>query len=279
MKRFAILIVVLALVAGTAVAQVALPRPSPKASVTQTVGLTDVSIVYSRPGVKGRTIWGDLVPYDKVWRTGANEATIITFSRDVKVDGQPLKAGSYSIHSIPTAGEWTLIFNSEANPNKAWSYDETKDVLRIKVQPQSHGFAERLTFVFLDVDDAKATAALMWEKLTVPFTIEVDTDAHVMSQAKAALEDWRPAFQAASYAWEHGHKDDAARWIDQSIASRESYSNLTLKAKMLADGGKAKDAIATAEKAVKIGKDAKANTEATEKLIADWKAAGGKKRN
>ncbi|MDM7914857.1 MAG: DUF2911 domain-containing protein [Candidatus Eisenbacteria bacterium] len=103
-----------ALAGASFAAELKLPRPSPKAQVMQTVGLTDVTITYSRPGVKGRVIWGELVPYDKVWRTGANEATTIAFSSDVKVDGHPLKAGTYSLHTIPTKGDWTVIFNSKA---------------------------------------------------------------------------------------------------------------------------------------------------------------------
>ncbi|MCI0453179.1 MAG: DUF2911 domain-containing protein, partial [Candidatus Latescibacteria bacterium] len=99
---------------ASSAADLELPRPSQKAQVMQTVGLTDVTITYSRPGVKGRVIWGGLVPYDKVWRTGANEATAITFSTDVKVNGQPLAAGTYSFHTIPTRGDWTLIFNKKA---------------------------------------------------------------------------------------------------------------------------------------------------------------------
>ena len=109
-------------------AQLSLPRPSPNASVQQLVGVTEIKVDYSRPGVMERKIWGELVPYDKVWRTGANEPTIITISKDVKVNGSELKAGSYSIHSIPTTGDWTVIFNSAADPKAGYSYDETKKI-------------------------------------------------------------------------------------------------------------------------------------------------------
>ena len=111
--------------------KIVMPRVSPKASLMQTVGLTDVTITYSRPGVKGRTIWGGLVPYDKVWRTGANEATKITFSNDVMINGQKLAAGTYSLHTIPAqSGDWTLAFNSVANQWGSFNYDQTKDALR-----------------------------------------------------------------------------------------------------------------------------------------------------
>lgn len=263
-----------------ALAQISLPRPSPNASVHQLVGVTDVTVSYSRPGVKERKIWGDLVPYDKVWRTGANEATIVTFSKDVKVNGSDLKAGSYSLHTIPTTGDWTVIFNSWADPKAFYNYDASKDVLKLTVKPVESPMTERLTFSFPAVDDNSATLRMAWEKVALDLRIETDTQAQVMAQAKTALEDWRPAFQAANYAWEKGAKADAMKWIDQSIAAKEGMSNLTLKARMLADAGKTKDAIATIEKAIAAGKAANGNTANAEKLLAEWQAAakGAKKK-
>ncbi|MBI2212257.1 MAG: DUF2911 domain-containing protein [Acidobacteria bacterium] len=281
MKRYAIAAAFALAVSLPALGQISLPRPSPNASVHQLVGVTDVTVVYSRPGVKERKIWGELVPFDKVWRTGANEATIITVTKDVKVNGSDLKAGSYSIHTIPTTGDWTIIFNSAADPKGFYNYDETKNVMQLTVTPKAHEMTERLAFSFPAVDDKSAMLELAWEKLAIELKIETDTQAQVMAQAKASLEDWRPAFQAANYAWEQGAKADAMKWIDQSVAAKESMSNLTLKSRMLADGGMAKDAIATIEKAIAIGKAANANTANAEKLLAEWKAAtakGGKKK-
>src|ERR1700704_2759293 len=129
-------------------AQVRTPRPSPKASVMQTIGVTDVTITYSRPGVKGRTIWGDplpeqagpkgapIVPWGHAWRTGANEATQFVVTDDVFINGQKLAAGSYSLHTIPTKDEWTIIFNSDANQWGSFRYDPAKDTLRVKVKPE-----------------------------------------------------------------------------------------------------------------------------------------------
>jgi hypothetical protein len=273
MKRFAISVALALAVTVPALAQLSLPRPSPNASVGQLVGVTDVTVVYSRPGVKERKIWGELVPYDKVWRTGANEQTIITFSKDVKVNGSELKAGSYSVHTIPTPGDWTVIFNSAADPKAFYSYDETKNVVKLTVTPKEHAMTERLTFSFPSVDDSSAVLQMAWEKLALELKIETDVQAQVMAQAKTMLEDWRPAYQAANYAWEKGAKADAAKWIDQSIAAKESAANLTLKARILADAGKTKDAIATVEKAIAAGKAANGNTAAAEKLLADWQAA------
>ena len=156
-------------------------RVSPKAEVSQTIGLTEVSISYSRPGVKGREIWGGLVPYNKVWRTGANEATKITFSTDVKINGKKLKKGVYAFFAIPTKKEWTLIFNSVADQWGAFTYNEAKDVLSVKVKPVSGNFSEWLYYSFTDMDVKKrgnpnsAVVSLNWGKLKVPFTVETVT--------------------------------------------------------------------------------------------------------
>ena len=148
-------------------------RVSPKASVMQVVGFTEVKIDYSRPGVKGRAIWGELVPYDKVWRAGANEATIISFSTDVTIEGKNLAGGKYSLFAIPNKNEWILIFNKVSKQWGAFEYNEAEDALRITVKPQSNGFQEWLTYSFTKVNDKSAIVNLEWEKLKVPFKIEV----------------------------------------------------------------------------------------------------------
>ena len=156
-------------------------RISPKAEISQTIGLTEVSISYSRPGVKGRKIWGGLVPYNKVWRTGANEATKITFSTDVKINGKKLKKGAYAFFAIPTEKEWTLIFNNVADQWGAFTYNEAKDALRIKVKPRKGNYAEWLYYSFDNMKVQKrgkpnsAEICLNWENLKVPFTVEVET--------------------------------------------------------------------------------------------------------
>jgi hypothetical protein len=157
-------------------------RVSPKASVSQTIGFTDVTISYSRPGVKGRKIWGSLVPYDKVWRAGANEATKFTFSKDVWINGNKLPAGSYAFFAIPAEKEWTLIFNKAADQ---WGLDyeknKDKDVLKIKAKPVVTDYHEWLEYTFSDMNVQKAgmknsaVVNLVWDKLRVPFTIETET--------------------------------------------------------------------------------------------------------
>ncbi|AFH48318.1 Hypothetical protein IALB_0606 [Ignavibacterium album JCM 16511] len=149
-------------------------RVSPKAEVMQVVGFTEVRIIYSRPGVKGREIWGGLVPYNQVWRAGANEATKFIFSTDVVIEGKPLKAGSYSFFAIPGKNEWTLIFNKVADQWGAFEYNEAQDALRIKVKPEkSSVFQEWLTYSITRTSDYSAVITLEWEKLKIPFKIEV----------------------------------------------------------------------------------------------------------
>jgi hypothetical protein len=171
---FLVLPVVVAF-AGTAAApasaQPAGPRPSPKASVMQTIGTTEVTITYSRPGVKGREIWGGLVPWGKVWRAGANEATTFAVSQDVTVDGQKLPAGTYSLHVIPEKAEWTVIFNKDAKQWGSFKYKEADDALRIRVKPEAGEMTEWLTFSVTPASPYSGTVTLAWEKLRVSFTV------------------------------------------------------------------------------------------------------------
>jgi hypothetical protein len=224
------------MIAGAALAQqVDLPRPSPNASVTQTVGVTDITIKYSRPGVKGREVWGKLVPYGEVWRAGANENTTIKFSTPVKVDGHELPAGIYGFQAIPTQGDWTVIFSKDADEWGAFSYKQEHDALRIQVKPQPAAEPrERMGFDFEDVTDTSAKVVLSWEKLRVPFTVEVDTPALVTAKLKNAVR-WQTPYQAANYCIQNNTcLDDASRWLDASIAMQENYSNLRAKALLLA---------------------------------------------
>jgi hypothetical protein len=261
-------------------AELNLPRVSQKGQVMQTVGLTDVTITYSRPGVKGRVIWGELVPYEKVWRTGANEATHVTFSTDVKVNGNPLKAGSYSLHTIPTKDEWTVIFNTQADQWGSYAYNDSADALRFKVKPEAHEFTEWMQFSFPSVAVDKATVALDWEKLRVPFQLEVATIEHGLANARAAMaalapDDGTTAFRCASFAFQNGvAPDEAKQWVDKSIGIKETWLNLRLKADMMAKEGNPKEAIKFAERAIAVGKKDGPPDEIAkiEKQVADWKS-------
>jgi hypothetical protein len=282
------------------------PRPSQKASVMQTIGVTDVTITYSRPGVKGRKIWGDplptqtaageatlddqnvrpkdaaIVPWGHAWRTGANEATQFVVTDDVLINGQKLPAGSYSLHSIPTKDEWTIIFNSVANQWGSFRYDPTKDTLRVKVKPEWVGEnKEWLEYTIDPVKDNAAQVNIRWEKVRVPFTVEVkDVVAVSLVKARAFVaaakpDDWMTPLQAANYAMSIPARADmaeAAGWLEQSIKIKETYQNLAAKARMLAGQGKTDEAITVGEKALALGKAAKANTTNLEKNLGEWKA-------
>jgi hypothetical protein len=237
--------------------QLDLPRPSPNASVTQTVGVTEITIKYSRPGVKGREIWGKVVPYGEVWRAGANENTTIKFSTPVRIDGHELPAGLYGLQMIPTAASWTVIFSKDANEWGAFSYKQADDALRIEVKPQPAELRERMAYDFDDVTDTATKVVLHWEKLEVPFTVEVDTPALVAAKIKGAVR-WQTAYQAADYCIQnHACSDDeASRMLDASIALQENFANLRAKAMLLARKNDPKGARAYAEKALAAAKTA-----------------------
>ena len=162
------------------------PQPSPKATVSQTIGITKVEVVYHRPAVKNRKIWGDLVPYNTVWRAGANENTTISFSDPIKVEGKDLPAGTYGLHMIPTENTWTIIFNKNSSSWGSFFYKEEEDALRVTVQPQTAENEEQLSYAFDDVSNNSAVIVLRWEKLKVPIHVEVDTKELVLSKARTA---------------------------------------------------------------------------------------------
>jgi hypothetical protein len=272
-----ILISALALVITTsALAQVKTPRPSPSATLMQTVGLTDITIKYSRPGVKGRAIWGALVPYDKVWRTGANEATTIAFSDDVTVEGQKLPKGTYSLHTIPGQDQWTVIFNSVADQWGSYSYDAAKDVLRVNVKPEPAPHMEWLAFEIPEMTTDTAKIAVRWEKIVVPFTVNTDTTARVMTSfANAMKPDWRTPFQAANFAYENkGAATDQqlSDWLDKSLSINQNANNLWLKARYLERLGKKAEAIKAGEQAIAAATPQQADFAAEiRKSVDNWK--------
>jgi len=284
-----------------------LPRPSQKASVMQRIGVTDVTITYSRPGVKGRKIWGDplpgqtsakgeatlddqekrpadaaIVPYGHVWRTGANEATQFVVTDDVLINGQKLAAGSYSLHTIPNKDEWTIVFNGTANQWGSFDYDPAKDTLRVKVKPQwVNDSQEWLAYTFDPVTEDSAQVNIRWEKISVPFTVKVaDVAATTAAHLKTAVgnakpDDWRTPLRAGNYLLNNQNPADDSQgmaWIDQSIKVKETFQNLASKATALFKAGKKEEAIALGEQAVQKGKADKVDTAAFEKRLADMKA-------
>jgi hypothetical protein len=252
-------------------AQLRLPRISQGAKVSQVVGLSDVSISYYRPGVKGREIWGKLLKYDEVWRAGANEPTLFTFSDEVTIAGKKLGAGTYRFVVVPSkAGEWSLIFNSEI---KNWGtvYDTKYDTLKLMVKPEECPMEEWMSFSFTDLTPTSARVMLAWDKIRLSFKIEFD----VLAKLQASVGTWQLLNGAARFALDNKmYLEEGLGWVERSIALEKNVRNLQTKAELLAQSGKVNDAIAAAEEAVKTSKakDPKVNTDALEKMIVDWKS-------
>ena len=267
----------LALIASAARADLELPRPSPGAKVSQEVGLTQIAVDYSCPGVKGRKIWGELVPYDKLWRTGANGATKITFSRDVTFVDKAVPAGSYALFTIPAKnGEWTVVLNKNADqPGIGREYKADQDLLRVKVRAQPAPFRERLAFVFSNFDEDKASLDIEWEKLRVTIPIKVGTAQQAVASINKELDNaWRPWANAARYMLEiKKDYDTGLKYADQSVALKQDWFNLWIRASLLAAKGNYKDARAEAQKSYDLGEKAGAGffLEAeVKKALADW---------
>jgi Protein of unknown function (DUF2911) len=250
------------------------PRPSPNATVIQTIGVTDITIDYSSPSVKERKIWGDLVPYDKIWRTGANEVTSITFSDPVKVNGNNLAAGTYGVHAIPREKEWDVIFSGDTKVNDPSNFDEKKEVLRIKVKPDQNSFTERMIFTFSDMTDNSATVNLLWEKIKVSFKVETETQELTLSKARKMI-DWNTPFQAAQYCLNNNvNLDEAIKWIEASTLINENYWNMRTKARLFEKTGRKNEAVSIMERAIEIGngmEDKPFDFEQMQKLLSDWK--------
>lgn len=267
-------------VAAASAQQLELPRPSPKSTVSQTVGVTEIAIHYSSPGVKGRTVWGELVPYGEVWRTGANENTTITFSTAVKIGGKDLPAGTYGLQTIPTADQWTIIFSKDAELWGAFDYKPENDALRVQAKPRPAPRAnERMRFTIENATDTSAEVVLAWEKLEVPFTVEIDTQAVTVASLREAVR-WQTPYQAANWCIQNNTcLEDAGRWLDASITLTPTFANQRAKAQWLAKNNNFKEAVTWGEKAVAAGKAAQQppapqQIADLEKQIGEWKGKG-----
>jgi len=254
--------------------QLKTPRPSPDATVIQFVGVTEVKIDYSSPGVKGRKVWGELVPFGEIWRTGANEATTITFSDAVKINGNELPAGTYGIHTIPNENEWEFIFSKDTKVDGSSTFNKDNEVLRVKAKPEEHHFMERMTFLFTDVTDNSVSVNLLWDKLKVSFKIEINTQELFLSKAREQLS-WSPTFQAAQYCLTNNtNLEEAYKWIEASCLINEVYWNTRVKAQIQNKLGMKNESIATMEKAIAMGskmEEAPFDYDNMKKMLEDWK--------
>lgn len=243
-----------------------LPESSSEATVKQRVGLTDMTISYHRPAVNKRTVWGDLVPYDQVWRAGANENTSVTFSSPVMVEGKKLAAGTYGLHMIPTQKDWTVIFSNVASAWGSFSYDEKEDAARMTVTPKEAPFQERLGYTFDEPTDKSVQIVMRWEKLAVPLRVEVDTPAVVVASLRSELRGlprffWQGWNQAANYALRNDVSlDEAMQWADRSIQINENFTNLRTKAALVEKKGDVKTAEQLRAKGMRIATEADINT-------------------
>ncbi len=295
-------------------AKVRLPQASPSATVSQTIGITDVSITYHRPSVKGRTVWGDisadkvaallkanavapgaegegtvdgaagsgkdfpLAPNGHVWRAGANEATKITISDDVLINGQKLPAGAYSIHMIPGKDEFTVIFSKNADQFGSFRYDAKQDALRVKTKPTwVKDSQEQLSYDIPVMTANSAQVVLRWEKIAIPFTIEVpNQDSLVRSKIDAAVaaspNDPQVPLAVAGAYFNDDKLEEAMVWVEKSIKIKETFANLRTKANLLLSMGKKPEALAVAEQAITRGKAEGVDTVRFEKMVADLKA-------
>jgi tetratricopeptide (TPR) repeat protein len=250
------------------------PQESPKAILTQTVGVSEISITYNRPAIKGRKVWGELVPYKEVWRAGANENTIISFSHPVKIEGKQLPAGKYGLHMIPEETQWTIIFSKNSTSWGSYSYLDSEDALRVTVTPAATAeIRENLAYEVNNIKGGAATVSLIWEKMNVPFNVEFDTKAIVLENIRTsflrgtAKFGWQGWNTAAQYCLTNNvNLEEALTWSDKSIAMNENFANLSIKSKILAKSGKQADADTYMAKAIPLANEQQLNNYAYELL-------------
>jgi tetratricopeptide (TPR) repeat protein len=233
-----------------------LPDPSQRAEVSQRIGLTDITIAYHRPLAKDRKVWGGLVPYGKVWRAGANINTTITFSDPVTIEGHALDKGTYGLHMIPNADEWTIIFSKNATSWGSFTYDHAEDALRVTVKPKPADMHNALTYDFDDLQADSAVVEMSWEKVAVPFKVSVDVHPLVEADLKRQLRNlsqytWISWDDAANYLLtEKIDLDQALKYADKSIENEDRFENENIKAAVLTALNRKDDAAVAQKKAL-----------------------------
>ena len=257
--RFLMVSASLLFAAGLCHAQSALldlPRKSQHAEVTQTIGITNVTLNYSRPEVNGRKVWGGLVPYGDVWRAGANENTTITFSDPVTIEGKPLDKGTYGLFMLPKEDEWTIIFSKTNTAWGAFTYKPEEDALRVTVKPAASDFHDALLYDFDDLKPDSAVVTLRWDKLAVPFKVSVNVpqtvEASLQKQFRGIVQyTWVSYDDAANYfLTAKADLPEGLKYADKSIEAEERYDNLMTKSQILAAMGKTDEAKKFAEMAL-----------------------------
>lgn len=255
-----------------------LPQPSPAATSMQRVGLTDVTVTYSRPSVKGREIWGDLVPYDKIWRTGANEATKLTFSTDVMIDGKNVPAGDYSLYTVPGKEKWTVIVNSKTGSWGTDGFDEAMDVARFEVTPEKADNVESMMIYMDNVRSGAVTCYISWAGVKVGFDIEVDFMSVAEANIDAAIKELDRGFRvynssASFHLNNEGDVKKALEYAQKSVEMEKRFWNVKTLSEAYAANGDYKMALETAEESLKMSQEAEYDPyiKMNEENIAKWK--------
>jgi len=261
MKKFFLLAAASYIFFSSEAQQLNTPQPSPTANIKQNFALSSIEISYSRPGVKGRKIFGDLVPYGKVWRTGANNATTVTFGEDVMIGGKKVAAGKYGLLTIPGETEWTFIITKQLDVTSPAAYKQDQDVVRVKAKPETLPFS--IETMMINIDNIKSNSCIVglaWDNVYASFEVTSDVDSKVMEQIKGSMEnDNRPYFNAALYYIDNGKDlNKAVEWLDKAYAQNpEAFWVLYQKARAQKMLGKKSDALATSNKSIEIAKKAK----------------------
>jgi TolA-binding protein len=243
-----------------------LPEASQQASVKQRIALTDIEINYHSPLVKGRQIWGEVVPFGEVWRAGANENTTISFSTPVKIEGKDLAAGTYGLHMIPSKNNWTIIFSKDYQAWGSFFYDAKQDALRIEVTPEVSPMQEWLSYRFTDLKESSTKVMMSWEKISAGFLIEVNVAETVLSSMRTELRGLsgftsEGPWQAAEFSLRNNtNLDEASVWIDKSIAVKPTFANLNTKSKLLALKGNTSESEKVKKQAMEIADEQQLNT-------------------
>ncbi len=241
------------------------PLESQAAMVGQTIGLTELSVSYHRPSVKGRKIWGGLVPFDTVWRAGANQNTVFASTSPFTVGGTQLPAGRYGIHMIPSSGTWTVILSRQANAWGSFSYRQNEDALRLTVTPSAADFMEKLQYSFDEPSDTGVTLTLRWEKLAVPIPITVLVNRVVMDSLRSQFRDLprffpQPWIEGARWALQHNTELDVAEaWADTAVQIQPNFAALNTKAAIQARRGNASGAAALRAQALTVATEVEVN--------------------
>ena len=257
------------------------PRASPQSTVSQVIGVSEISISYSRPSVREGTIWGDLVPFGEVWQTGANEASTVTFSDDVKVEGRRLAAGTYGLFTIPGKDEWVVAFNRVVEQWGASNYDSTQDVLRVAVKPRVAPHQETFQISFPEVGIDTALVSLHWGSLEIPFSVQIDLKHVTAVRAREFVDnagpaDGRTVWSWANYFYQNGYNTgDAIEWAARLAETTPMYWPHALHARLLAQSGDITSALNEASRALARaqGENEQPGVEADSRRLSDERAA------